>query len=50
MDSGLVEAIFVTPEHGALPAPVERVRAYAGRGLEGNRYLFDRRGRARRSR
>ena len=44
MDSGLVEGIFVTPEHGALPAPVERVRAYAGRGLEGNRYLFEQAG------
>jgi MOSC domain-containing protein YiiM len=44
VDSGLVEAIFVTSEHGALPAPVERVRAYAGRGLEGNRYLFEQAG------
>ena len=44
MDSGLVEGIFVTPEHSALPAPVERVRAYAGRGLEGNRYLFEQAG------
>ncbi|HUJ92605.1 MAG TPA: MOSC domain-containing protein [Gaiellaceae bacterium] len=42
MDAGRVEGIFVTPEHSALPAPVERVRAHAGRGLEGNRYLFDR--------
>ena len=39
--SGLVEAIFVTSESGDLPAPVERVRAYAGRGLEGNRYYWD---------
>jgi MOSC domain-containing protein YiiM len=39
--SGLVEAIFVTSEPGDLPAPVERVRAYAGRGLEGNRYYWD---------
>ena len=44
MDAGRVEEIFVTPEHGALPAPVERVRAHAGRGLEGNRYLFERGG------
>jgi MOSC domain-containing protein YiiM len=41
MDAGRVEGIFVTPEHGALPAPVERVRAQAGRGLDGNRYLFE---------
>jgi MOSC domain-containing protein YiiM len=38
---GRVEAIFVTLEHGELPAPVESVRAYAGRGLEGNRYFWD---------
>jgi MOSC domain-containing protein YiiM len=38
---GRVEAIFVTPVHGELPAPVERVRALAGRGLEGNRYYWD---------
>jgi MOSC domain-containing protein YiiM len=37
---GRVEAIFVTPEHGELPAPVESVRARAGRGLEGNRYYW----------
>lgn len=41
MDNGRVEGIFVTPEHGALPAQVERVRAHAGRGLDGNRYLFE---------
>jgi MOSC domain-containing protein YiiM len=41
MREGRVEAIFVTPESGELPAPVERVRAYAGRGLEGNRYYWD---------
>ena len=39
--SGHVEGVFVTPEHGALPEPVESVRAFAGRGLEGNRYVFD---------
>jgi MOSC domain-containing protein YiiM len=39
--SGHVEAIFVTPESGELPAPVERVRAYKGRGLEGNRYYWE---------
>lgn len=40
MREGRVEAIFVTPEPGELPGPVERVRAYAGRGLEGNRYYW----------
>jgi MOSC domain-containing protein YiiM len=39
--SGLVEAIFLNPEHGELPAPVDRVRARAGRGLEGNRYYWE---------
>jgi MOSC domain-containing protein YiiM len=38
---GTVEGIFITPEHGALPVAAGRVRAYAGRGLDGNRYLFD---------
>jgi MOSC domain-containing protein YiiM len=37
---GHVEAIFVAPERGELPAPVERVRAHAGRGLDGNRYYW----------
>lgn len=37
---GRVEGIFVTAEHGELPAPVERVQARAGRGLEGNRYYW----------
>jgi MOSC domain-containing protein YiiM len=39
--SGHVEAIFVASERGELPAPVERVRAYAGRGLHGNRYFWE---------
>jgi MOSC domain-containing protein YiiM len=38
---GRVEGIFITSEHGELPQPVERVRALAGKGLEGNRYFFD---------
>ena len=38
--SGHVEAIFVASERGELPAPVERVRGHAGRGLEGNRYFW----------
>jgi MOSC domain-containing protein YiiM len=37
--SGRVEEINVGPER-ELPAPVERVRAVAGRGLEGNRYFY----------
>ncbi len=39
--SGRVEAIFLSPEHGDVPAPVDRVRARAGRGLEGNRYYWE---------
>jgi MOSC domain-containing protein YiiM len=39
--SGQVEAIFVAAERGELPAPVDRVRARAGRGLEGNRYYWE---------
>ncbi len=39
--SGRVEAIFLSSEHGELPAPVDRVSARAGRGLEGNRYYWD---------
>lgn len=38
--SGRVEGIFIGPKY-ELPEPVERVRALAGRGLEGNRYFFD---------
>jgi MOSC domain-containing protein YiiM len=40
---GVVEAIFLAPEKrpAATPAPVDRVRALAGRGLEGNRYFYD---------
>jgi MOSC domain-containing protein YiiM len=38
---GRVEGIFVTSVHGELPAPVESVRALAGRGLEGNRYFYE---------
>jgi MOSC domain-containing protein YiiM len=39
MDGGRVEEINIGPER-TLPAPVERVRALAGKGLEGNRYFF----------
>ncbi|HEY8630169.1 MAG TPA: MOSC domain-containing protein [Gaiellaceae bacterium] len=38
--NGRVEAIFLSPEHGELPEPVDRVNAHAGRGLEGNRYYW----------
>jgi MOSC domain-containing protein YiiM len=37
MEGGRVEAIFIAAEHGATPEPIERVRAVAGRGLEGDR-------------
>ncbi|MFL5945161.1 MAG: MOSC domain-containing protein [Gaiellaceae bacterium] len=38
---GRVEGIYITPEPGELPAPVQSVQALAGRGLEGNRYFYD---------
>jgi MOSC domain-containing protein YiiM len=38
--SGRVEQINIGPEE-ILPAPVQRVRAVAGRGLEGNRYFYE---------
>ena len=38
---GRVEGIFITPDRGSMPEPVESVRALAGRGLEGNRYFFE---------
>jgi MOSC domain-containing protein YiiM len=37
---GRVEGIFIGRKY-EVPEPVERVRAVAGRGLEGNRYFFD---------
>jgi MOSC domain-containing protein YiiM len=37
---GRVEQINIGPER-ELPAPVDRVRALAGKGLEGNRYFYD---------
>jgi MOSC domain-containing protein YiiM len=40
MRAGRVEAINIGPEH-ELPAPVERARADAGKGLLGNRYYFE---------
>src|SRR5204863_140487 len=40
--TGRVEGIYISAERGELPEPVESVRALAGRGLEGNRYFFER--------
>ena len=40
MADGRVEGIFVAAENGELPEPVERARALAGKGLEGNRYFW----------
>lgn len=40
MSGGRVEGIFIGRKY-ELPQPVERVRALAGRGLEGNRYFFE---------
>jgi MOSC domain-containing protein YiiM len=39
--AGRVEGIYITADHGALPEPVDSVQAFAGRGLEGNRYFYD---------
>src|ERR671936_2863218 len=36
-----VEGVFITPDRGSMPEPVESVRALAWRGLEGNRYFFE---------
>lgn len=41
MERGRVEGIFIAGEKRQLPAPVERVRAVAGRGLEGNRHFYE---------
>lgn len=40
VESGRVEGIFIGGKR-QLPEPVERVRAVAGRGLEGNRHFYD---------
>ena len=39
MQTGVVEAIYIGPKAHDVPAPVERVGAVAGRGLEGDRYF-----------
>jgi MOSC domain-containing protein YiiM len=41
VERGRVEGIFIAGEKKQLPAPVERVRAVAGRGLEGNRHFYE---------
>ena len=41
MERGRVEGIFIAGQKKQLPAPVERVRAVAGRGLEGNRHFYE---------
>jgi MOSC domain-containing protein YiiM len=40
MSSGEVVGIFLAAENGELPSPVDRARALAGKGLEGNRYFY----------
>ena len=39
--AGRVEAIYLSAKKGDVPQPVERVRAVAGQGLEGNRYFSE---------
>jgi MOSC domain-containing protein YiiM len=39
--AGRIEGIYISPKKRLLPEPVDSVRAFAGRGLEGNRYFFD---------
>ena len=39
--AGRVDGIYISPSKREFPAPMERVRAFAGRGLEGNRYFYD---------
>jgi MOSC domain-containing protein YiiM len=41
LEQGRVTAIHIAPERERLPHPVERVRAHAGKGLEGNHYFFE---------
>jgi MOSC domain-containing protein YiiM len=39
VSSGRVEGIFISDTKGVLPRPVERVAAFARKGLAGNRYF-----------
>ena len=41
-DVGVVEAIWVAPAAGVSARPLQRVRALAGRGLDGDRYVTGR--------
>jgi MOSC domain-containing protein YiiM len=41
VERGRVEGIFIAGEKRQLPVPVDRVRAVAGRGLEGNRHYYE---------
>jgi MOSC domain-containing protein YiiM len=41
VERGRVEGIFIAGEKRQLPVPVDRVRALAGRGLEGNRHYYE---------
>lgn len=41
MESGRVEGIFIAAEKKQLLERVERARAVAGRGLEGNRHFYE---------
>src|SRR3954452_9832052 len=38
--TGQVVEINISPEHEVLPQPVERVRAVAGRGLQGEYHFY----------
>src|SRR5688572_25911079 len=38
--SAILAAIYISPSAGQLPQSVRRVRALAGRGLEGDRYAL----------
>ena len=39
--TGTVEAIYLAPEHGAMPRRVEQAVGHAGKGLEGDRNFGD---------
>jgi MOSC domain-containing protein YiiM len=38
-DRGVVEAIFISPEHELLPDPIKEVEAVPGKGLRGDRHF-----------
>ena len=41
MSGGRVDGIFISGAKGDMPDAVESIGAFAGRGLEGNRYFYD---------